>query len=493
MSKYELVYSSIEDWDLGTHSGTQATELGLEGESGYWVSQPLSLSFVKSMNGSALSWEVDNSVSVYSGLSSFADIEPSVYHEMGMGEPLSFLPLGQELEGLYLWIKIVFDSLATVSRLSLVLNLDLPDVPPYIPQPEVTDIMALSGDREVEFIYTLLDRNEREIRVLDNIQEGSLEPNMYNAIKTTGALTMIDTGLDIDFLNDRVAISVRIRSLNYDWEKTYPLGVYLMTTPAFDYDGAVRKWNVEVYDKLLILEQDAVAEPFVVPAETNVVQAIREIILSTGEDKINIQESPKTTLSARVWEAGTSKLSIINNLLDSINYYSLNVDGLGNYTSETYKPPSSRSPVMDFVDDRKSLYSVGLKVNQDYFRVANKVVLVVSNPDLTEPITVSKTLDEYFPDSPFSYANRGRWIVDVREVEATDISVLEEMAKRILREGIQVSQTMEISHPWLPLELYDVIRFRNMVLGMSENYAIISQSIPLGYDKLVTSTVRRVV
>ena len=102
---------------------------------------------------------------------------------------------------------------------------------------------------------------------------------------------------------------------------SWPLGVYLPATPTIHWSDAVATADVDLYDKLLILVEDKVNATFAVPAGAVVTEQVEAIIASAGESRMSIAASTATLRSAMVWEPGTTKLRIINDLLAAVNYF----------------------------------------------------------------------------------------------------------------------------------------------------------------------------
>lgn len=247
---------------------------------------------------------------------------------------------------------------------------------------------------------------------------------------------------------------------------------------------------MELYDKLLVVDQDAVETSYALDVGANVINSIADLILSTGEARVSITASAETLRTAMVWEAGTSKLRIINDLLSAINYFSLWVDGYGNFRAEPYVEPSRRGLSWSFFDNAESIYSPDFSHDFDTFKIPNKVILVSQSDGETEALTA--TAYDQRPDSPFSFEARDRWIaVTETNVEATSQAVLDALAQRRLKELQMVGSTYEISHALIPLDLNALVAFRRLdlidALGVVQKFTLRTD-----VGALVTSTIREV-
>jgi len=346
---------------------------------------------------------------------------------------------------------------------------------------------ALFTHRNERYRFELLDSEDSYIQDLDGVTGGQLDYSIYNTIRSGGNLSIVGDD-SIDWMSSRVKIFYVLSTESGDLE--WPLGVFIPAAPVTSVDGTQKNRNIELYDKLLVLQQDALDVTYLVPAGTVVTDAIRAIIESTGETNIAITDSTETLTESKIWSAGTSKLKAVNELLSAINYFSIWCDGNGQYQAEPYRSPAYRSVVYTFQDDEHGLHLPAFIEDADTFVVPNKVIGVVSSPD-TELISVATNTD---PDSPFSYANRGnRWIVKVvTGLDATSQDVLDEITYRLLSEATQVANTIELTHAWLPIYLNNVMRVNNTQSGTAGRFTLVKTSCVLTSGSLVKTTLREV-
>src|SRR5699024_2279451 len=110
-----------------------------------------------------------------------------------------------------------------------------------------------------------------------------------------------------------------------------PVGVYMPAAPVHEWDDGARTYTVELLDKLSMLDTDIItdsrgnAETYSVPKGTNIIKRVKAIIADLGEESPAIVEddADETSQSDMVFPSGTSRLKIINDLLDAANYFSL--------------------------------------------------------------------------------------------------------------------------------------------------------------------------
>lgn len=359
------------------------------------------------------------------------------------------------------------------------------DTREHVPLAELIDV--LNGNRVERYRFELLDGDDNYKADLVAVLSGSIEKSIYNTIRSGGTLEIVDDGT-INFYNDRVRVYYGLL-FNGAWVE-HPLGVFLLTTPGQRVDGKTITRSVQMYDKLLVLDQDAVSASYSIAAGGVVTDAVAAVIQGAGETKTNITPSSETLPAAKTWPAGTTRLQIVNDLLSSINYFSLWADGNGYYRAEPYVAPASRPVSWAFEDNDKGLYLPDFEIDVDLFNAPNKIICVVSNPEQGEMTAVATNEDA---SSPFSYQSRGRWISRVETVDATSQGVLQSTADRLLKESLQTTETIMYDHAFLPqIELNDAVKFVNSLTDTNAKYTVVKQSLKLAPGSLVKSEIRRV-
>lgn len=383
------------------------------------------------------------------------------------------------------------------------------------------------GSRVVRFRYDLLDRDEKKKGELKRVLSGEVSMGAFNTIKRTAKFTLEDEYIDqreyytwesigdstwqsfglqvfadmfsidmasapkVDWLNDRIQPFVMFQMPDGGWVE-FSLGVFLLSSPTKqDANGQVLR-SVEAYDGLIILDQDKFTERAFYSAGTSYEDAIFDILKSAGIDKINI-EIPKLTLpNDKEYPLGDSKLSAINDLLDSVNNTPLWVDAGGYFRSSPYERPDEKAIGYTYSDQELSIIVEGIEEELDLFDIPNSWVITVSNPE-SEPMTARR--DNTNIDSPTSIPSRDRRIVDFRQVDdMASQEALEAYVERIASEASQVYGKVKFSTPIMPHhEYYDVLELNYDPLGISGRFSETGWTIKLEAGGMMTHEVRRVV
>ncbi|WP_115728242.1 hypothetical protein [Actinomyces culturomici] len=313
----------------------------------------------------------------------------------------------------------------------------------------------MSAHRQAEYVVRLLDEDDREIRVLDGVTGGSVSLSASTRLRASGSLSIRETGEPIDWLSQRVRI---------DYEPVgvegWPLGVFLLSTPQDAYSDSGRAWDVELLGKLAILDGTAVEATTSVEAGENLVGAAKQFAVEAGWDRIAVTPSQTVAASQIVWEAGTSLLTIINDLLSAAGYWAAFVDGYGVLQLQPYTRPASRAQAFAFVEGEESIHSAEWTRDQDLASVPNRVVLVGQGSGDTPALVGVATNED--PESPYSVQRRGRWIsLSETGVEAADQATIDALAHRRLIDASTPQATLQISHMPIPIVPNDAGVFRS--------------------------------
>ncbi|RSL32674.1 hypothetical protein D7Z54_14590 [Salibacterium salarium] len=350
---------------------------------------------------------------------------------------------------------------------------------------------AKYGRRRLSFRFDLLDEEDNRLRDITHLVEAdssSVSMDSESEIHRTAKFRVRDVG-DIDFLKDRIQPFVQLHMKDGNIE--FPLGVFLLSTPQKEYEGDNIYRSVDAYDKLQILVDDGFTARLVADEGERVTDFIEDIITEAGIENINIERSDKEFPTWMNWEPDTSRLEVINELLDVINYEKLHVDEYGYFTSRPYRTPEQRSSEFTYATDKLSVITPGATATEDLFSVPNEFVGVVSEPDRT-PLTYTHRNEN--EDSPTSIPNRGRTITTYLDADSVDLETLEGKVKKEAYERSQVYTEMSFDTAIMPMHSYnDVLRVNHDKLEIAGKYQEISWNMPFSATGTMSHTVKAVV
>lgn len=273
----------------------------------------------------------------------------------------------------------------------------------------------------------------------------------------------------------------------------FPLGIFIISAPSKTLSKMKIHREVECFDTSLVLLEDKFDNRYRIIKDTNYITAITQIIGSAGIWKINIPYIDAKIKTDREFEIGTSKLEAVNYLLQEINYTSIWVDELGNFTANPYILPNDRIVEYSYKTDDMSIIVPDSSIEEmDLFSVPNKWVVVATNPE-TEPL-VSRFINDN-GGSPTSTINRRRTIVDFREVDnIASQEILDEYIRRIAYESSNVYGKFIFDTALMPHHSYmDSLYCEHSILGIQNKYIETSWEMELKAGGKMSHSARRVI
>nr|WP_302599765.1 hypothetical protein [uncultured Cellulosilyticum sp.] len=343
--------------------------------------------------------------------------------------------------------------------------------------------------RVEQFKYYLLDHNDNpklpgnsSTNLLHNVIEGDISYNSLGRLKSSLTVKIQeDELLNIDYMNDRVKPVAIIDGVEY------PLGIFLISSPNRNIESTGVTRTLTCYSKLKILDNDKVLARYYVPSGSNVVNQVINLL---GNEPYDIAISEATTNTDHEWEVGTSKLDIINDLLDIINYVSLIPGADGKFISYPYKLPSEREHTIEYVEGNDSIIVSSMVEDFDFFDVPNIFVRYTNSVDIDPPIVATYPLQT--GDNPITIDGRAP-NVSVEEVsDISDQSTLYAKCKQDAYNARSVYSHLEFSTAINPVHSYlDCIWVK--VGDIDYKYIETSWSFNLRAGNLMKHVARRVV
>jgi hypothetical protein len=390
---------------------------------------------------------------------------------------------------------------------------DNPITGPITPVKSVSAQDILYGDRVTTYRWEVLehvDGHDILVGILDGVIDGTLTWVQNAAVKGGGKVEVVDletAQAGMMRIAELSLESVRLRPvLVVQGLPENPLGVFLVSAATEQWESTGRVWSLELLDRTTVPQQDAVEESFAVAAGTLILAQVGTILASSGEYVAVDASNTLTTSTGMVWEAGTNKLKIINDLLDTAGYNALWMDGYGNFQMTKRVLPADRSITYEILgfprelrDGAQSIYSPEWERNRDSFEVPNKVIAVqaASGQDSEALIGIWTNEDS---TSPYSYPSRGRWIphvldqVDTPEgTEAEVIAFLENRARATLVQMSAVQAQVKIEHLPIPVRVGDVLRFSHTRAGVDARHVITRIQLDTSALGMMQSTLQEVI
>lgn len=340
-------------------------------------------------------------------------------------------------------------------------------------------MVAWHGPRRPRWSFRLLDRSDWDLGELDGVstEVGQVELRALSRLGGSGSLTIADRGQAIDWMTHRVQA---IYDPGISGAAAWPVATMLLSSPIERHTEAGREFEVGLLPKTAVVDEDSVESMYSLAAGTPIIATVVQLIQSTGESRIAVTPSGATLSNAQVWEAGTSKLTIVNDLLTAAGYWSLWCDGGGQFRVEPYRLPSERAVAFDFAAGTTSIHRPTWSREQDHSSVPNRFVVIGQGSDEAPPLVGVAENDD--PASPYSFQARGRWITATEEgVEGDSQTVFDLLARRRLLDAMSPVAKLDVEHAIVPLEPNQLVLFRPSV-GAPRLATIQGMTIGFGYD-----------
>lgn len=197
----------------------------------------------------------------------------------------------------------------------------------------------------------------------------------------------------------------------------HKMGVFYPTTIETNRTDGLTTINVEAYDGCWLATCKRASSIYHIDAGTNYIVAIETLLNAIGINMIIKSATTYTLAEDREdWEIGTDYLTIINQLLDEINFNELwfNNDGYAILEPDSILDISHVERTYDYFSS-ESMMLDSSSIKLDLFDSPNVFMCICANPDKTAIMTSTKVNDN--PSSPFSVVNRGKEILSVTEVD----------------------------------------------------------------------------
>lgn len=231
----------------------------------------------------------------------------------------------------------------------------------------------------------------------------------------------------------------------------HKLGVYLPSTVTPSKVDGLETIRVESYDRGWRVRDDYITKMPYFAAGTNYITAVETLLTACGVSEVSAKPTEAVLAEDREdWLIGTSTLTIVNQLLDEINYKSLWFDSDGTAILEPAAVPLAENIQHTLDADKvESLVLPKISRETDVFAAPNVFLCICSNVDKGAPMVA--TAENVNPQSPLSIPRRGRRIVRVVQVDnIASQSELQAYADRLRNESMTTGETVRISTALLP-------------------------------------------
>lgn len=221
---------------------------------------------------------------------------------------------------------------------------------------------------------------------------------------------------------------------------TEQIGLYVPLPSPHTHAETEEEIEVEARDLTWLLSVDTTSDSYTVAVGTSYVGAVRTLLDAADLTRHNISsDGDRTTTTDISWGPGTSKLEIVNHLLQGCEHHPLSTDRTGRLVSAKVGDLTTTEPA--------ATYGAGSVVgtvrhDPDTTTLCNHVVVVKDNPG-EAPLVATLTNDN--PASPTSTVALGVTISRVvRDPYLADQAAADALARKVLEEGSAVYNVMTL-------------------------------------------------
>lgn len=218
---------------------------------------------------------------------------------------------------------------------------------------------------------------------------------------------------DVNFLADELQPIMTIDG------REYPLGIFQTTTKKDNAISTGRRIEIEAYDRCWRVYNNKTDHILHLSAGSSYIAEVRKLLFACGIVMVIATPNDATLQTDREdWKAGTSYLTICNDLLAEINYESIWFDASGVCRLTPYREPNAENINWRYGESGSSIIShpsAEYSDEEDLFDAPNVFVVTCSNPDLDTAMVATAVNDN--PASRKSTFRRGMRIVSVSTVK----------------------------------------------------------------------------
>ena len=321
----------------------------------------------------------------------------------------------------------------------------------------------------------------KDIKPLDTVKSSSITRD--SSVETRGSAT-----IDVTGTLGECYIRIYLVTIQNGLRERFPLGTFLVQTPASNFDGKVRSVSMDAYTPLLELKENPPPLGYSLLEGDNIMEKAYLICREHMRAPI-VKTKDETKLQYDfVADPSDTWITFTRDLISNAEYQ-LDLDELGRVIFTPNQDIASLQPVWTYNDDNSSILLPEMSMRHDLYGIPNVVEVIYSN---NGEYKYSRIVNDD-PNSPVSTVSRGREIL-YRETNPSSLGIprqsqLDEYAKKLLRDKSSVEYTITYSHGYCPVRVGDCVRLNYARAGLTNIKAkVTSQSIKCSTGCQVSET-----
>lgn len=315
-----------------------------------------------------------------------------------------------------------------------------------------------------------------DVKLIDCVKSCTINRDLQT--ETLGSAT-----IDVTESVGECYIRVYLVTIQNGVKERFPLGTYLVQTPASSFDGRLHSYSLDAYTPLLELKENQPPIGYFIAKGETIADVAYRLTNERVRAPIVKVNSPDTTIHYDfVSDTNDTWLSYLSDFIANAKL-SFGLDEMSRIIFAPEQKLASLQPVWTYNDDNSSILYPDLNLDRDIYGIPNVVEVIYSNGGIHCQARVINNDG----NSPVSTVNRGREIVqrvinpEIQEItgdKEQDEERIQEYAKELLKSVSTLSYTVSYTHAYCPVRIGDCIRLNYSRAGLSNiKGQVISQSI----------------
>lgn len=298
----------------------------------------------------------------------------------------------------------------------------------------------------IRTIETRVDvlRNGAPLKQLRTVETPRIRMRARSAITSSMQLECAPDDT-VDWLKDELQPVLVVDGVEH------PLGIFAPATVTPSATDGQRRVSVEAFDRCWRVQCTRTESLLHLASGTNYIQAIKTLLTAAGVAAVTETPTHETLANDREdWQAGESYLTIINQLLEEINYKNLWFNERGTAVLEPKRIVSAEYIVRTYDASKGSCLMIPeISAKLDIYNAPNVWICVCANPDGSGPMVA--VAENNNPVSPLSIVRRGRRIAETKKVRnIASQEALEEYAAQLCQSGMLLGTTVDVKTGIMP-------------------------------------------
>lgn len=312
-----------------------------------------------------------------------------------------------------------------------------------------------SMDEQTFEYYTVDPGTWTDVKRITTVKSSSLS---WDTASETLATARLDIGESIGECYIRVYLVVVQNGIR----ERYPLMTTLVQTQSSKFDGRYSTMSYDGYSPLLELKEKNPPLGYALLEDANVMDNAYAIVNSNLRAPVIKNPFDKKLYSDFVSNVDDTWLSFTIDLIKNAERH-FDLDEMGNVMFTPDQKLESMQPRWTYTDDNSSILQYDISCNRDLYGIPNVVEVYYTDQKLNKIYYSRVSNDD--PNSIVSTVNRGREITHrVNNPEFPGIpnqQNLDEYARQLLEELSTIESTIEYTHGYNQVRIFDCVRMNN--------------------------------